>query len=76
MDLYHATVLKKNEGVDNSTNATVWYTYVHVETSLSALNAAKAELSWAFSLNQRRPTRGSAKRNRCINATLFADNVT
>ena len=36
-----------------------------------ALNAVKAALSRAFLLNQPRPTRASAKRDRCINATSF-----
>ena len=36
-----------------------------------ALNAVKAALSCAFLLNQRRPMRTSAQRNRCINATPF-----
>ena len=76
VDLYDATVLKKSKGVDNSTKATIWCTHVHVETSLIALSAVKAELSWAFFLNQPRPTRRSAKRNRCINATPFVVNVT
>ena len=77
VDLYDSTVLKKSKGVDNSTKATICYTHVHVGTSLIALNAVKAELTWAFFfLNQPCPTRKSAKRNRCINATPFVDNMT
>ena len=76
VDLHDVAVLKKSKGVDKFTRATIWYTHVHVETTLIALNAVKADLSWAFSLNQPRPTQRSAKRNRCINATPFVHNVT
>ena len=68
VDLYDASELKKRAR-GSIILPTIWYTYVQI--SLMALIAVKAALSWEFPFNQARPTRTSAKRNRCINATPF-----
>ena len=71
MDLYDTTVLKKRAR-GSIILPTIWYTHIYgVQISLMALIAVKAAFSWAFPFNQARPTRTSAKRNRCINATPF-----